>query len=33
VAPMSARHGVPVIDGVLAATGLAAALVAVSRAI
>ena len=28
VAPMRARHGVPVIDGVIAATGLAAALVA-----
>ena len=32
VRPMSARHGVPVIDGVIAATGLAAALVASRRA-
>ena len=32
VAPMRARHGVPIVDGVVAASGLAAALVAAARA-
>ena len=31
VRPMTARHGLPVVDGVIAATGLAAALVAAGR--